>query len=113
MILELVRFRHPPGKSREDLLEGARAALPRWQADEALVRKYFAASLDHGQGLGVYLWPTLADARAGHDAAWIAQAQARTGGPVEITYHDLLLVLDREHGTTGEPPPSPDLPTVS
>lgn len=110
MILELVRFRHPPGKSREQLLEGARAALPRWQADTALVRKYFAASLDHGEGLGVYLWPTLEAARAGHDAAWIAAAQARTGGPVTITHHDLLMVLDHEHGTLSEPTPSADLP---
>ena len=109
MILELVRFRHPPGKSREELLEGARGALQQ-QANHALVRKYFAASLDHGEGLGVYLWPTLADAQAGHDAAWIAQAEARTGGPVQITRHDLLMVLDHEHGTLSEPLPSDDLP---
>ena len=110
MIVELVRFRNPPGLTREQLLDGARHALPRWQANAALVSKHFTCSPDRREGMGIYVWPTVADARAGHGAEWIAQAEARTGGKVEISYHDLLMTLDKVSGQVSEPPCSPDLP---
>lgn len=108
MIVELVRFQNPPGVTRDQLLEGARHALARWQANESLVSKHFCCSPDRAEGLGVYVWPSIEAARAGHDAAWIAQAEARTGGRIDISYHDVLMTLDR--GSVTEPPPSPDLP---
>ncbi|MBN9412216.1 MAG: hypothetical protein J0H69_23980 [Burkholderiales bacterium] len=106
VIVEIVSFANPPGASREQLLEGARATLPRWQANRDLVRKHYAASLDGSRGMGIYLWPSVEAAKAGHDAAWVAAAEARTGAPVSITYHDLLMVLDNETGTVTEPPAS-------
>ncbi len=110
MIIEIVTFQHPPGLSRAAIHDGARQTRPRWQANPALVQKLYACSLDRRQGMGIYLWPSVAAARAGHDATWIAQAEARSGGPVKIEYHDLLLVLDPKAGQASEPPPSDDLP---
>ena len=110
MIAEIVRFQNPEGASRAELLEGAKQTLPRWQANRQLVRKHYLCSLDRRQGMGFYIWPSIEAARAGHDAAWIAQAEARTGGKVHIEYHDLLMVLDNEAGTVTpytEPPVVP------
>ncbi len=107
MIVEIVSFQNPPGATREDLLEGARGTLPRWQANTELIRKHYTCSPDRREGVGIYVWPSVAAARAGHDAEWIAQAEARTGGPVRIRYLDLLMVLDA--GAVHTPPASADL----
>lgn len=109
MIVEIVSFRHPPGASREALVEGARSVLPRWQANSDLIRKHFACSPDRSEGFGIYLWPSVAAARAAHDAQWIAEAEKRTGGPVHIRYLDLLMLFDNETGAVVEPSPSHDL----
>ncbi|MDX9969327.1 MAG: hypothetical protein WCZ20_05145 [Hydrogenophaga sp.] len=109
MIIEIVSFQHPEGATREELLDGARGTLARWQANPDLVRKHYACSPDRREGMGIYLWPSVAAAQAGHDAQWIAQAEARTGGPVHIRYLDLLMVLDNEAGAVLVPPASEDL----
>lgn len=111
MIAELVTFQNPEGASREALLEGARTTLPRWQANDQLLRKHYLCSLDRSRGMGFYLWTSIEAARAGHDAEWIAQAEARTGGKIHIQYHDLLMVLDNEAGTvTAYPEPPGETP---
>ena len=106
LIAEIVSFQNPEGASREALLEGARATLPRWQANDQLLRKHYLCSLDRRRGMGFYIWPSVEAARAGHDAQWIAEAEARTGGKVHIEYLDLLMVLDNEAGTV-TPYPAP------
>ena len=98
MIVEIVRFRHPPGITREELLEGATATLERWRANDELRRNLFLVSQDHTEGVGVYTWPSVDAARRGHDAAWIEQVEKRTGAPVQISYYDLLMELDNEAG---------------
>lgn len=109
MILELVRFRNPPGLSRDALIADAKATLPRWQANSDLLRKHYCSTLDRSEALGVYIWPSIAAAQAGHDGAWIAAAEARTGAPVHVEYLDLLMVLDKEANTM-ETPPASDFP---
>jgi hypothetical protein len=56
--------------------------------------------------MGFYIWPSIEAAKAGHDAEWIAQAEARTGGKVHIAYYDLLMVLDNAAGTLTQHPSS-------
>jgi hypothetical protein len=106
MIAEIVTFDHPPGATREQLIEGALQTVARWQANPDLQRKHYLCSLDRRQGMGFYLWPSIEAARAGHDAEWIAQTEARTGGKVHIAYYDLLMVLDNNTGTLTQPPAS-------
>jgi len=107
VIVEIVRFQNPPNATREQLIEGALATVDHWRANPELIRKHYCASLDGQQGMGIYIWPCIEAARRGHDADWIAQAEARTGAPVDISYHDLLMVLDNAAGTLVQHPPSP------
>jgi hypothetical protein len=106
MIAEIVTFDNPDGATREQLVEGALQTVARWQANPALVRKHYLSSLDRRQGMGFYIWPSIEAAKAGHDAEWIAQAEARTGGKVHIAYYDLLMVLDNSNSTLTQFPPS-------
>jgi hypothetical protein len=46
MILELVTFKAPSGADWETILADARAAVPRWRADAALLRKHYVMSED-------------------------------------------------------------------
>lgn len=102
MIAEFVTFRHPEGTTREQALQGALATVPAWQANTKLIRKHFLLG-ENGAGAGFYLWPSRADARAAHDAEWIARKEAETGAKVEIVYYDLLLLLDNEAGKVVQP----------
>ena len=106
MIAEIVTFDNPEGATREQLVEGALQTVARWQANPELVRKHYLSSLDRRQGMGFYIWPSIEAAKAGHDAEWIAQAEARTGGKVHIAYYDLLMVLDNSNGTLTQFPSS-------
>jgi hypothetical protein len=106
MIAEIVTFDNPEGATREQLVEGALQTVARWQANPALVRKLYLSSLDRRQGMGFYIWPSIEAAKAGHDAEWIAQAEARTGGKVHIAYYDLLMVLDNSNSTLTQYSPS-------
>ncbi len=98
MIVEIVRFRHPPGSRRDELLDGALATVDRWRANPELLRKLYLLSADGAEGLGIYVWPSVEAARRGHDAAWIEQLERRSGGPVRIECHELLMELDNARG---------------
>lgn len=106
MIAEIVTFDHPPGATREQLVDGALQTVARWQGNPELVRKHYLCSLDRRQGMGFYIWPSVEAAQAGHNAEWIAQTEARTGGKVHIAYYDLLMVLDNTNNTLAQFPPS-------
>ncbi len=98
MIAELVQFRHPDGTTRAEALEGALSTVAKWQANPKLKRKHFLLGED-GSGAGLYLWPSREDAQAAHSPEWIAAKEAETGSQVQITYFDLMLVIDNEAGT--------------
>mgnify|MGYP000947948454 CR=1 FL=1 len=96
MIVEFVEFRHKPGMTREQILEEARATVPKWRANADLVRKYYVTG-DSDMGGAFYVWPSRAAAERGHDAAWRAAVEQRTGAPPSIRYFDLLMLLDNAH----------------
>jgi hypothetical protein len=103
MIVEYVLFKTPRGMSREQILEGARHTIPRWQTNKELIRKHYIES-DDGYGGAFYIWPSKEAAQRGHDAEWIAGVEKRTGAPPTIRYFDLLMVLDNETGKVTEYP---------
>ena len=84
MIVELVEFTHPPGSTRSAIDEGARATLPHWRANADLLRKHYLLGTDGQTGAGIYFWPSVEAAQRAHDAAWIAQAERRTGQSVDL-----------------------------
>ncbi|NWG23745.1 MAG: monooxygenase [Pseudorhodoplanes sp.] len=102
MIVELVTFRTPPGMDRDAILEDAKSTIPRWSANRDLLRKHYLLSEDGQTGAGFYIWPSREAAEQGHDAAWRAAVEKRTGAPPVIRYFDLLMLLDNETGRITE-----------
>ena len=105
MIVEFVQFNYPPGLTREQILEDARTTIPRWRANKELIRKHYILG-ENGKGGAFYIWPSKEAAQRGHDAAWRANIEKRTGSTPVITYFDLLMIVDNEAGTTTEFPPN-------
>ncbi len=105
MIVEFVQFSYPPGMTREQILEDARTTIPRWRANEELIRKHYIAGED-GSGGAFYIWPSKAAAQRGHNAEWLANIKARTGSTPTIRYFDLLMIVDNEAGSVTEFPPN-------
>jgi hypothetical protein len=103
MIVEYVLFKSPPGKSRDEILADARKTVPKWRANQELVRKHYIESED-GYGGAFYIWPSRAAAERGHDAQWRAGVQQRTGSDPVIRYFDLLMIVDNETGKVAEYP---------
>lgn len=109
MIMEIVKFYVPADMTREDILASAKTTVPRWQSFDDLVRKHYFNGEDGLCG-GVYIWKNRAAAEIGHDAEWQKGVEERTGRLPEITYYDLMMVLDNEAGTIADYPldvPSP------
>ena len=102
MIVELVTFKAPPGADWDAILVGARATIPHWRANGALVRKHYLLSDDGTECAGLYVWPSRAAAEAAHDAAWRAGVVQRTGSAPVIRYFALQMLLDNEAGTVTE-----------
>jgi len=91
--------------SREDVLDDARGTVENWKKYPGLIRKMYVLP-DSTTAMGIYLWKTLEDARAGHDADWLTKAEKRWGNRPEIEYLDTLMVLDNRHNEVIESPGS-------
>jgi hypothetical protein len=102
MIFELVTFRARIGADWDAILADARATIPRWRADPALVRKHYLLSEDGAECAGLYIWRSREAAEMAHDAAWRAAVEQRTGEPPKIRYFQLQMLLDNEAGTVTE-----------
>ena len=105
MIVELVLFKTPAGLTPEAEREMARATLPRWQADQDLVRKHYIRGSDAAGGPlggGVYIWPSKAHAQAAHDDAWCRMVEQRTGAAPTFQYFEMFMLLDNEAQTVTE-----------
>lgn len=94
MITEIVTFDLPQGMHRDDVIARFESTVPRWEANEALVRKYYLYDGEAGIGGGVYLWPSRADAQAAHDAAWCDMAEALYGSRPRFQYFETPLIVE-------------------
>lgn len=103
MIVEFVEFRHKPGQSREEILDDARATVPKWRGNSELVRKHYVTG-ENDMGGAFYLWPSREAAERGHDSAWRAGVEKRTGAPPVIRYFDLFMLIDNAAGSVTEFP---------
>jgi hypothetical protein len=101
MIVEFVQFRRPHGWSRDQVLEDARATVPKWRAEARLVRKHYVTG-ENGMVGAFYIWPTRVDAERAHDAIWRAAVAAKTGAPPSISYFDLTMIVDNAAGSVTE-----------
>ncbi len=94
MITEIVTFDLPEGMSREEAVAIYEKTVPRWKANAALVRKYYLYDGAAGIGGGVYLWPTIEDAKAAHDEAWCDMAEKMYGSRPRFQYFEVPLIVE-------------------
>ena len=99
MITEIVTFDLPADMDRAQLIALFESTVPRWQANDRLIRKQYLYDPATGTGGGVYLWPSRADAEAAHDADWCARAQALYGAAPRFAYFETPVVVDNTTGT--------------
>jgi len=101
VIVEFVEFRHKPGATHAEILEEARASVPKWTGNAELVRKHYVTG-ENGMGGAFYLWPSREAAERGHDSAWRAAVEKRTGAQPVIRYFDLFMLIDNVEGSVRE-----------
>ncbi|WP_372610605.1 hypothetical protein [Aquicoccus sp.] len=94
MITEIVQFDLPAGMTRDEAVALYQGTVPRWEANEKLVRKYYLFDAEAGIGGGVYLWPSVEDAKAAHDAAWCDMAEKTYGSRPRFQYFETPLIVD-------------------
>lgn len=94
MITEIVTFDLPEGLDREAVMALFEKSVPRWQANAALVRKYYLYDAEAGIGGGVYLWPSKAEAQAAHDSAWCDMAEKLYGSRPSFRYFETPVIVD-------------------
>jgi hypothetical protein len=104
MIIEIV-IQKLPDMHDDELRDFARTTVARWQNNPELVRKYYGRT-EGGDGVGVYIWPSREAAQRGHDAAWCADVERRTGAPPVIQYFDLFMLVDNQNGRIADFPMS-------
>ena len=105
MIVEYVLFKSPPGKTRDEILADAKMTVPKWRANQELVRKHYIESED-GYGGAFYIWPSREAAERGHDAAVARRRRAahrqRSGDPLFRSADDRRQRGRQGDGISGE-----------
>ena len=94
MITAIVRFKLPENVTLPAATELFKGSAPKYQNLPGLVRKYYLYG--EGQGGGVYLWKSRADAEKVYTAEWRAMIAQRYGAEPEITYFESPVIVDNE-----------------
>jgi hypothetical protein len=94
MITEIVTFPIPDSMTRDQVIAHFEATMPGWAANPDLIRKNYLYDPETRQGGGVYLWKTLAAAKAGHDATWCEKVRRIYGAAPSFAYFETPFVLD-------------------
>lgn len=98
MISTIVRFRLPPGETREDAMAEIQKTLPIYQAAApALVRKAIHINAEAGTGTSIYLWTDRAPAEAFFARA-SEMIKAKTGQAPEVEYLECNILVDNDAG---------------
>ena len=93
MITAVVRFKLPPGTTREDAKALYEKSVPNYQGVPGLVRKYYLYGDDRTGG-GAYLWTDRATAERFYSEAWRASIKERFGNAPDIQYFDTAVIVD-------------------
>ena len=83
-------------RPRDAAVDSARKSAPTYTAlgAKGLVRKYYL--FGEGQGGGVYLWKSRADAEKVYTAEWRRMIADRYGAEPEITFFESPVIVDNE-----------------
>lgn len=94
MTTSITRFRLPAGVPRKTIEQSLHEVAPQFKTIPGLMRKYFLLAEDGGTGGGVYLWSTLAEARAFSEGPLRAMVREKFAVEPEITYYDTPVIVD-------------------
>src|SRR3954470_7514036 len=94
MITAVVRFKLPADVTLAAATELFKGSAPKYQNLPGLVRKYYL--FGEGQGGGVYLWKSRADAERVYTAEWRRMIADRYGAEPEITFFSTPVIVDNE-----------------
>ena len=94
MITVVVRFKLPADVTLAAATELFKGSAPKYQNLPGLVRKYYLYG--EGQGGGVYLWKSRADAEKVYTAEWRRMIADRYGAEPEITFFESPVIVDNE-----------------
>src|SRR5438045_19492 len=94
MITAVVRFKLPADVTLAAATELFKGSAPKYQKLPGLVRKYYLYG--EGQGGGVYLWKSRADAEKVYTAEWRRMIADRYGAEPEITFFSTPVIVDNE-----------------
>ncbi|MGB9364514.1 MAG: monooxygenase [Xanthobacteraceae bacterium] len=94
MITAIVRFKLPDNVTLDAATELFKGSAPKYQNLPGLIRKYYLYG--EGQGGGVYLWKSRADAEKVYTAEWRAMIANRYGAEPEITFFESPVIVDNE-----------------
>ena len=98
MISTIVRFRLPPGETREEAMAEIQKTLPIYQAAApALIRKAIHIDADAGSGTSIYLWTDRAPAEAFFARA-SEMIKAKTGRAPDVEYLECSILVDNSAG---------------
>ena len=92
MITAIVRFKLPASVTLDAATELFKGSAPKYQNLPGLVRKYFL--FGNGQGGGVYLWKSRADAEKLYTAEWRAMIAKRYGAEPEIMLYESPVIVE-------------------
>ena len=93
MITAVVRFKLPPGTTREDAKALYEKSRPNYEGVPGLVRKYYLYGDDQTGG-GAYLWADRATAERFYSEAWRNSIKERFGNAPDIQYFDTPVIVD-------------------
>lgn len=96
MITAIVRFGLKPGTTLQAATEAFKGSAPRYQNLPGLVRKYYL--FGDGEGGGVYLWKSRADAERVYTPEWRRMIAERYGTEPEITFFESPVIVDNASG---------------
>ena len=86
MITAIVRFKLPANVTLDAATKLFKGSAPKYQNLPGLIRKYYLYG--EGQGGGVYLWKSRADAEKIDTAEWRGMIAERYGAEPEITFFE-------------------------
>ena len=93
MITAIVRFKLPPGTTREDAKALFEKSRPNYEGVPGLVRKYYLYG-DDLTGGGAYLWTDRATAERFYSDQWKNSIKERFGNAPDIQYFDTSVIVD-------------------
>jgi hypothetical protein len=97
MITAIVRYQLPAAIGRADCIAHFHKIAPGFGEVKGLLRKHFIWN-ETGSAGGVYLWESIADAKAFYQGPWLDGIVARYGMYPEIEYFETFAITEVKTG---------------